>query len=91
LSLEDVSDSLQVSSVYLSKKFKEELGTSFVHVLSEIRMAKAIQLLDSTDITISKIAELVGFENQHYFSTSFKKIVGVSPIQYRQGYPSKPK
>jgi two-component system response regulator YesN len=85
LSLEDVSETLQVSSVYLSRKFKEELGTSFIHVLSEIRMTKAIELLNTTDTTINEIAKLVGFENQHYFSTSFKKIVGVSPNQYRNG------
>lgn len=85
LSLEDVSADLQVSSVYLSRKFKEELGTSFITLLTEIRMAKAIELLNTTSIPIHKIAELVGFDNQHYFSTSFKKAIGVPPKQYRQG------
>ena len=85
LSLDDVAEALQVSPVYLSRQFKEELGTSFIYVLTEIRIKKAIELLDSTERTMNEIAELVGFDNQHYFSTSFKKTVGISPNQYRRG------
>lgn len=85
LSLDALAEALQVSPVYLSKQFKEELGASFIYVLTEIRIKKAIELLDSTEHTINEIAELVGFDNQHYFSTSFKKTVGISPNQYRRG------
>jgi two-component system response regulator YesN len=48
-------------------------------------MKKAVQLLSGTELTIHEIAERVGYETQHYFSTAFKKVNGVSPNQYRKG------
>ncbi|MNN44985.1 Arabinose operon regulatory protein [compost metagenome] len=50
-----------------------------------LRIRRAIQLLNSTELTILEIAEQVGYESQHYFSTAFKKVMGVSPNQYRKG------
>lgn len=85
LSLETVANSLHVSSVYLSRMIKQDLGISFVNLLTKTRMKKAIQLLNSTNLTINEISEQVGYDTQHYFSTSFKKVMGVSPNQYRKG------
>jgi len=85
LTLEMLAEELQISPIYISRQLKEELGTSFIHVLTQTRMNKAIYYLDSTDLSINEISELVGFDNQHYFSTSFKKNVGMSPNQYRRG------
>lgn len=85
LSLELLAEALQASPVYLSRQFKEELGTSFIYLLAEIRIKRALELLDASKLSMNEIAELVGFDNQHYFSTSFKKSVGVSPNQYRKG------
>ncbi|MFC5470707.1 response regulator [Cohnella suwonensis] len=85
LSLEMTAKSIGVSSVYLSRLFKQEMGTSFVALLTQIRIAMAVKLLDSTNRGMADIAESVGYESQHYFSTVFKKTVGVSPIRYRKG------
>ncbi|KIP21637.1 putative response regulatory protein [Anoxybacillus ayderensis] len=85
LTLESVAQSLNVSPVYLSRIMKQELGISFVNFLTEVRIKKAIQLLVSTQLTIHEISERVGYDTQHYFSTAFKKVVGVSPNQYRKG------
>lgn len=85
LTLESLAKSLQVSPVYLSRTFKQELGTSFVTLITKMRITKAIRLLNSTNLKVIEIAEQVGYESQHYFSTAFKKSVGVSPIQYRKG------
>ncbi|MCP3763487.1 response regulator [Domibacillus sp. A3M-37] len=84
LSLESTAEALQVSPVYLSRIIKQELGISFVQLVTGKRMNKAVHLLETTDLTILNIAEAVGFESQHYFSTAFKKAVGVSPNQYRK-------
>ncbi|MCV4566526.1 AraC family transcriptional regulator, partial [Escherichia coli] len=84
LTLESVAQSLNVSPVYLSRIIKQELGVSFVNLLTEIRIKKAIQLLTSTDLTINEISERVGYDTQHYFSTAFKKAVGMPPNQYRK-------
>lgn len=84
LSLELTAESLQVSPVYLSRIIKQELGISFVQLVTGKRMNKAVHLLETNDLTILTIAEAVGYESQHYFSTAFKKAVGVSPNQYRK-------
>ncbi|MUG67922.1 response regulator [Paenibacillus campinasensis] len=85
LTLEAFAAGLQVSPVYLSRMLKKELGTSFVGFLTQTRIRKAIELLTSTDHTIHEIAEQVGYDSQHYFSTAFKKVMGVSPNRYRKG------
>jgi len=84
ISLEKVAIELQVSSVYLSRLFKKELGMNFVQLLTRKRISKAIYLLQSTDYPIVAISELVGYDSQHYFSTAFKKATGVSPNRYRR-------
>ncbi|UOE92713.1 response regulator [Alkalihalobacillus sp. LMS39] len=85
LSLESVADSLRVSSVYLSRMIKQELGISFIRLLTKLRIKKAVELLNTTNMTIHEVSVQVGYETQHYFSTAFKKVMGVSPKQYRQG------
>lgn len=85
LTLESCAQLLQVSPVYLSRIVKQELGATFVSLVTGTRMRKAVQLLSATDLSILEIAEKVGYETQHYFSTAFKKAMGVSPNQYRKG------
>jgi len=85
ITLEKLALELKVSPVYLSRMIKQELGVSFVALLTRMRIKKAIELLGATDMPIHEIAASVGYESQHYFSTAFKKTVGVSPNQYRRG------
>ncbi|WP_068498481.1 response regulator [Paenibacillus kribbensis] len=85
LTLETLASRLQVSAVYLSRVLKKELNDSFVTLVTRARIRKAVQLLDSTTLSIYDIAERTGYDSQHYFSTAFKKTMGVSPVQYRKG------
>ncbi|WP_031409168.1 response regulator transcription factor [Geobacillus vulcani] len=89
LTLESVAQFLNVSPVYLSRMIKQELGISFTHLLTKTRMEKASELLLSTELPIHEIAERVGYDTQHYFSTAFKKTIGVSPNQYRKMHITK--
>ncbi|RKL66643.1 DNA-binding response regulator [Salipaludibacillus neizhouensis] len=84
LTLERVAEQLHVSSVYLSRMMKQELAISYVGLLKQMRINKATDLLKTTDMSIRAIAEEVGFDSQHYFSTTFKKMVGVSPNQFKK-------
>ncbi|MDR6723480.1 two-component system response regulator YesN [Paenibacillus amylolyticus] len=84
LTLESLATRLQVSAVYLSRVLKKELDNSFVTLVTHARIRKAVQLLDSTTLPIHMIAERVGYDTQHYFSTAFKKAMGISPAQYRK-------
>ncbi|WFA05741.1 response regulator [Bacillus sp. HSf4] len=83
-SLMETAKALQVSSVYLSRTMKRELGMTFVQLLTEMRMQKAAYLLRTTSLAIHDIAEQTGYDTQHYFSTVFKKTMGQSPNQYRR-------
>lgn len=85
LTLESMAGHLQASPVYLSRLFKQELGSSFGTYLTQVRIRKATQLLNATDISVHEVAERTGYETQHYFSTAFKKQTGVSPLQFRKG------
>ncbi|HZG86091.1 response regulator transcription factor [Paenibacillus sp.] len=87
LSLERIAGELNVSAVYLSRLFKQEAGISFVHYVSQTRVKHAIRLLTGTDLAMHEIAERIGYESQHYFSTAFKRATGYSPIQYRKETP----
>jgi len=84
ITLDMVANTLQVSSVYLSRTIKQELGISFVSLVTNMRIKKAIHLLNTTHLPIVEIAEEVGYDTQHYFSTAFKKVMGVSPNKYRK-------
>src|SRR5690606_13446333 len=83
LTLERVAEELHVTSVYLSRMLKQELGISYVGLLTQMRINKAVDLLKTTNLTIREIAETVGYDTQHYFSTTFKKVVGISPLQFK--------
>lgn len=84
LTLADVGEEIHVNQSYLSRKFKNETGMSFSEHLIDYRIEKAKNLLLSHNhCTISDIADVTGFTSLHYFSTSFKKKVGLSPKQYQ--------
>jgi two-component system response regulator YesN len=85
VTLEQAAEKLQVSPVYFGRVFKQELGISFGHYLTQTRMKRAIQLLTATELSVLDVAERVGYHSQHYFSTSFRKLLGMSPLQYRRG------
>ena len=84
LSLEEVAAGVYLNPEYFSRIFKEEMGESFVNFLTELRMARSVQLLETTAQRVQDIAAAVGYANVSYFSTIFKKNYGVSPYEYRR-------
>ncbi|MEG1446598.1 MAG: response regulator [Ruthenibacterium sp.] len=84
LCLEDVASAVYLNAEYFSRIFKEEMGCSFVAYLTELRLQKAMQLLQDTALRVQVIAGEVGYPNVSYFSTTFKKKFGKSPYEYRK-------
>ncbi len=84
ISLEQTADIAGVSSFYLSKLFKEEKGETFINFVSDKRLEKARQLLESTQLSIKEITAEVGYNDQNYFSRIFKNKYGLSPKEYRK-------
>lgn len=85
LNLQSVADQFNVSSSYLSKLIKQEIGISFSDYITNIRIKKAICFMEDPKMKIYEVAESVGYSNQHYFCKAFKKVIGVSPTEYRGG------
>lgn len=83
LSLQEVADQTLVSTAYLSRLIKKETGLAFTDYVQKVRIQKAIELMHNPTIKIFEISDRIGYSSQHYFSAAFKKVMGVSPNQYR--------
>lgn len=84
ISLQEVAEYANLSVGYLSNYFKTEAGMNFVEYITYRRMERAKELLVSTNDKVYHIAEQVGYTNSQYFTTLFKKQIGVTPAEYRQ-------
>lgn len=84
LSLVNVAKEIHVTPPYLSNLFKGKTDKNFTEYLLELRMNKAKDLLESTQLRVQEIAEEVGYLNPHYFSSSFKKHTKMTPLEYRK-------
>lgn len=85
ISLDDVSREVKISPYYFSKLFKQETGENFIEYLTNIRMEKAKELLSQSEKSMKEICSEVGYSDPNYFSRSFKKNVGVTPTEYKEG------
>jgi two-component system response regulator YesN len=85
LNLSIAAQEIHVNPSYLSRKFSEEVGMPFSDYLMNYRIEIAkTMLLTHMDNSISEVAEQVGFNSLHYFSTLFKKKVGMTAKMYRE-------
>jgi len=85
ISLDEVSRQANISPYYFSKIFKEETGENFIEYLTNIRIDKAKELLINTEYSMKEICTMCGYADPNYFSRSFKKNVGLSPTEYKEG------
>src|SRR5438034_10500367 len=84
LSLTKVAKFSNISGNHLSEKFKEVTGINFVDYISRIRVGKAHDLLENSNLRISEIAFAVGFQSLSQFNRVFKRFTRKSPTQFRK-------
>lgn len=84
ITLETLSNLTYLNKYYLIHTFKNYKGTSPINYLIEKRISEAKHLLSTTNYPIAKIATLVGFSSQSYFSQVFRKEINMSPKEYRK-------
>lgn len=85
ISLQDVANHVAISKNYFSELFRKTTGQTFIDYLIRLRLSRASELLRTTTLKIYEIAEMSGFNDVKYFSKVFKKVMKVSPADYREG------
>lgn len=80
---EDVAAVACITPNYLSKQFRNKKGMNLREYINKIRIDEAKRLLLSTNLPVSEIAGMAGYDNISYFSTVFRKHVGMSPVDWR--------
>lgn len=79
-----LSNLVYLNPDYMARLFKKQTGKSIVNYITEYRIEKAKELLDSPDIPIGIVASKVGYGNYSYFSKLFKDVTGYTPNEYRK-------
>jgi two-component system, response regulator YesN len=83
ITLEEVSKEVNISPHYFSKLFKDEMGENFIDYLTTLRINAAKEIMKISLMSVKEICYEIGYGDPNYFSRIFKKIVGVTPTEYR--------
>jgi two-component system response regulator YesN len=83
--LTEAADAVGVSAPYLSRIFSAQCGVTLIDYLTHLRMERASELLLGGTRSVAEVAEAVGYGSSSHFSRVFKKVIGLSPADYRRG------
>jgi AraC-like DNA-binding protein len=89
--VKSLASEVGMSRTAFALRFSLLLGESPIRYLAGRRIARAGTLLEDGNLTVSRIAQEIGYESEVAFSRAFKRHVGLSPADYRRGKVSKPK
>lgn len=84
LSVREIAGAACLSTAYACTMFKNETGTTINQFISNYRIERAKQLLADPRYKITEIASQLGYSDSNYFGKSFKRLVGLSPSEYRE-------
>lgn len=84
ISVEKLSEELNISRVHLYRKIKEISGLTPVDYLRNFRLSKAVELLDKRRSSVSEVAYQTGFSSPAYFSKCFKDVFNMTPSEYME-------
>ncbi|WP_313134338.1 response regulator transcription factor [Anaerocolumna sp.] len=82
ISIESISEELEVSSSYLSRKFKEETGHTYLDFLNMYRVQQAIKLLNEGIYRVYQVSDMTGFSDYKHFCLVFKRYTKTSPTEF---------
>lgn len=84
LDLDTLAASCNLSKYHFIKRYKAATGSTPINHFIHLKIERACHLLDVTEQNINEVAFAVGYEDAYYFSRIFRKIMGMSPSQYRK-------
>lgn len=89
ITLDDISNALYISKSHIERAFKKEYGQTPIAYWASQRIMQVASMLETTNYSLSEIAQMLGFSDVKYMSKSFKKIKGKTPTEYRRDKLSK--
>lgn len=84
LTLSDMAAHVNLSASHFAAVFQKKTGFAPIEYFNHLKIQRACQHLQFTDERIKEISAALGIEDSYYFSRLFKKMIGVSPAQYRE-------
>lgn len=84
LTIDEFAEQLMLSRTIFYRKLKSIVGLTPVDFIREIRIKRAVQLIESSEYNFSQIAYMTGFSDPKYFSKCFKKVIGTTPTEYKE-------
>ncbi|MDC3418542.1 AraC family transcriptional regulator [Aquibacillus salsiterrae] len=84
IGVEELAQLVHLHPNYLHRVFKQEMDMTINKYITKVRIEKAKELLENSDISVTNIANYVGINSSQYFSSIFKKHTGLSPVAYRK-------
>ena len=79
-----MEEQMMLSRTIFYRKLKSIVGLTPVDFIREIRIKRAVQLIDSDEYNFSQVAYMTGFNDPKYFSKCFKKVIGITPSEYKE-------
>ena len=90
ITLKSIASDMNFNSYYLAHAFREHIGYSPMQYIIRRRIGEAQNLLITTRRSITDIALSCGYNNSNYFQSVFKRLVGMTPGQYRRDWGQNP-
>ena len=84
ITLSSLAEAVSLSPAYLSTLFREETGETLSSYITRMRINNSMRLLHETNLKIYEISDMCGYSDTKYFTFVFKKITGMTPIEYRE-------
>ena len=89
IAIADIADVLHLNPQYVMRVFKKEMGCPILQYITAKRIALAVRYLEETNISVSDVAILCGFDNYSYFIRIFKRFTKETPVSYRKNAKNK--
>ena len=84
VSIEELCESLSYTRSYLFRQFKSVTGKSIMSYFTELKIKEAKRLLRDTEMSVTAISEELAFDTANYFTKTFKRLTGYTPLEYKK-------
>ncbi len=84
ISIEDICKKTSYSKAYVFKKFKQATGKTIIEYFTDLKIEASKKMLKGGALSVKEIAEQLSFDTPNYFSKTFKKKTGLTPLEYKK-------